>query len=264
MTSKMLSGSRQVLSENKENSHTGGLLLGGAGSALSLLQGCGDDEASGMKGSFASSSGSSAVGQVAGSSKAVLAALRALQDKIRRLEIERSQALEEATQLRQQVKHLEVEIEHTKQREALANHKVMAEATATKERLYTEKAELEVKLARSEDRVKEQSKHISELEYRQRGVDDKLKVVEEEKTKGDARIKDLASQLAQAAAKERGEPLPVSLNDRGACLYTNPDATLNLSHSQRQRCPKRFSGRRGGTRMRFKRCKGTSRRSLKT
>jgi len=214
----MLSGSRQVLGElDKENSSsslTGGLLLGGAG--LSLLQG-GDDEASGMKGSFASSSGSSAVGQVAGSSKAVLAALRALQDKIRRLEIERSQALEEATQLRQQVKHLEVEIEHTKQREALANHKVMAEATATKERLYTEKAELEVKLARSEDRVKEQSKQISELEYRQRGVDDKLKVVEEEKAKGDARIKDLASQLAQAAAKEKGEHL-TRLCKRAQCV----------------------------------------------
>ena len=42
------------------------------------------------------------------SSKAVLAALRALQDKIRRLESERSQALDEATDLRQKIKTLDI------------------------------------------------------------------------------------------------------------------------------------------------------------
>jgi len=144
------------------------------------------------------------VGQVAGSSKAVLAALRALQDKIRRLEIERSQALEEASQLRQQVKHYEIEIEHTKQREALANQKVMAEATATKERLYTEKTELEIKLARSEDRAAEQARALGETEF-------KLRVLEDDKTKAKATLQEfegrtraLEAQLAQAALKEKG------------------------------------------------------------
>ena len=153
------------------------------------------------------------VGQVAGSSKAVLAALRALQDKIRRLEIERSQALEEASQLRQQVKHYEIEIEHTKQREALANQKVMAEATSTKERLYTEKTELEVKLARATDRAAEQAKALGELEF-------KLRVLEEEKIRArsmiaefEERTRALEGHIAQSSAREKGSfghppPLP--------------------------------------------------------
>jgi septal ring factor EnvC (AmiA/AmiB activator) len=45
----------------------------------------------------------------ASSSKAVLAALRALQDKIRRLESERALALDENAQLRHQIKNQEIE-----------------------------------------------------------------------------------------------------------------------------------------------------------
>ena len=51
----------------------------------------------------------SAVGSTAtGSSKAVLAALRALQDKIRRLESERAQALDENAELKQLIKQHEI------------------------------------------------------------------------------------------------------------------------------------------------------------
>ena len=158
-----------------------------------------------MSGASASNMSASAqVGQVAGSSKAVLAALRALQDKIKRLELERSQALEEASQLRQQVKHYEIEIEHTKQREALANQKVMAEATATKERLDTEKAELEVKLARADDRLAEQAKALGEFEF-------KVRVLEEEKIRMRATLQEfetstkaLEAQIAQASVREKG------------------------------------------------------------
>jgi len=189
----------------KENSFDGGLPLefgGGVSSSVDL------DELVGNKGvsfhSGLSSNVGAQVGQVAGSSKAVLAALRALQDKIRRLEIERSQALEEASQLRQQVKHYEIEIEHTKQREALANQKVMAEATSTKERLYTEKTELEVKLARAADRAAEQAKALGELEF-------KLRVLEEEKIRArstiaefEERTRALEGHMAQSSAREKG------------------------------------------------------------
>ena len=71
--------------------------------------------------------------QSQGSSKAVLAALRALQDKIRRLETERAQALDECNHLRNQIRSQEMESEHVKQRDTLNNQKTLLEAKAAKE-----------------------------------------------------------------------------------------------------------------------------------
>ena len=58
--------------------------------------------------SYSSIISSASNGNASSSSKAVLAALRALQDKIRRLETERTQALDESSQLRLQLKNFEI------------------------------------------------------------------------------------------------------------------------------------------------------------
>jgi len=123
----------------------------------------------------------------ASSSKAVLAALRSLQDKIRRLESERSQALSEATELRSQIKIQEQEQEHLKQRENLAAQKSLAEARTTHDRLLTEKTEMEVRVARMEDRNRECHSTAEELQT-------KMRSLEEEKTRSMLGIKDLESQ----------------------------------------------------------------------
>jgi chromosome segregation ATPase len=130
------------------------------------------------------------------SSKAVLAALRALQDKIRRLEAERSQALDEAAQLRHQLKNQEVEAEHTKQREQLAAQKGLHEVRAAYERLLTDKSELEVRLSKFEEKNKVAQSHIDDLQA-------KIRVLEDEKHAGEMKLKDLDHQRAQTEAQIR-------------------------------------------------------------
>lgn len=143
------------------------------------------------------------------SSKAVLAALRALQDKIRRLESERSQALDEATQLRHQLKNQEVEAEHAKQREQLTAQKSLQEVRAAYERLLTEKSELEVRLSKFEEKNKNAQIGVDELQS-------KIRILEEEKHAGNMKLKDLEHQRLQiensikmAQQKEEGNPLNV-------------------------------------------------------
>jgi chromosome segregation ATPase len=130
------------------------------------------------------------------SSKAVLAALRALQDKIRRLEAERSQALDEAAQLRHQLKNQEVEAEHAKQREQLASQKGLHEVRAAYERLLTDKSELEVRLSKFEEKNKVAQGHIDDLQA-------KIRVLEDEKHAGEMKLKDLDHQRAQTEAQIR-------------------------------------------------------------
>lgn len=124
------------------------------------------------------------------SSKAVLAALRALQDKIRRLESERSQALDEATQLRHQLKNQEVEAEHAKQREQLTAQKSLHEVRAAYERLLTDKSELEVRLSKFEEKNKHAQIGVDELQA-------KIRILEDEKHAGNMKLKDLEHQRLQ-------------------------------------------------------------------
>lgn len=190
------SSHRSVLSSRTENVSSvdlyGGLGLSDENGAPFLLN----------------ASGMSQVGQVAGNSKAVLAALRALQDKIRRLDTERAHAIDEAAQLRQQCKALELEAEHAKQREVLSSQRAAHESRVQQERLYTEKAELEVKLARAEDRIREQARAAAEAEAAQRVVDEARARAEAATREGEERCRALEEQLAQCAAKEKGRSPP--------------------------------------------------------
>lgn len=139
------------------------------------------------------------------SSKAVLAALRALQDKIRKLEIERSQALDETAQLRHQLKNQEIEAEHIKQRESLASQKSLQEAKSAYDRLQYEKSEIESRLHNLEEKNKDLKNESEELHS-------KIRLLEEEKHSGSLRVKDLEyqknqleNQLKMAQEREKGE-----------------------------------------------------------
>ena len=94
----------------------------------------------------------------ASSSKAVLAALKALQEKIRKLESERAQFTDEIAALKNQIKSQEIEAEHTRQRDNLANMKAIHELKTANERLDMEKQSLEKELAKLEAKNKERSK----------------------------------------------------------------------------------------------------------
>ena len=186
----MIGSSRSGLSSRAEN--TSADLYGGLG--LSDENGA----------PFLNASGVSQVGQVAGNSKAVLAALRALQDKIRRLDTERAHAIDEAAQLRQQCKALELEVEHAKQRETLSAQRTSHEARVQQERWYSEKAELEVRLARAEDRIRDVTRAAAEAEAGHRALEEGKRAAEDGERRGEERARALEEQLAQAVAKERG------------------------------------------------------------
>lgn len=124
------------------------------------------------------------------SSKAVLAALRALQDKIRRLESERTQALDETVQLRHQLKNQEVEAEHAKQREQLQAQKNLQEVRGAYERLLTDKSELEVRLSKYEEKNKQAQNNVDDLQA-------KIRLLEDDKHNGTMKLKDIEHQRVQ-------------------------------------------------------------------
>lgn len=139
------------------------------------------------------------------SSKAVLAALRALQDKIRRLEAERSQALDETAQLRLQLKNQEIEADHMKQKENLNAQKSLHEVKSAYDRLLTEKTDMEVRLAKLEERNRS-AQHVAE------DLQAKIKALEDEKQSSLQRARDLEHQqqnydlqIKNAQQKEKGE-----------------------------------------------------------
>ena len=140
----------------------------------------------------------------ASSSKAVLAALRALQDKIRRLESERAQAIDEAAQLRHQIKSQEIETEHLRQKESLVSQKNLHEVRDAYEKVLAEKMDTEIRLAKLEERNREEQRISEDLRV-------KIRLLEEEKHSGMLSIKDLEaekthleSQIQHIHLKDRG------------------------------------------------------------
>lgn len=147
---------------------------------------------------------SSSANASASSSKAVLAALRALQDKIRRLEMERTQALDETGQLRHQLKNQEIEMEHAKQKDSLSAQRSIQDARNAYERLLTEKTDLEIKVARLEDRNRDVRMQSDDMQEKIRGL-------EQERHELQGRVRDLDSkqlqfdlQMQASQRKEKG------------------------------------------------------------
>jgi len=96
-------------------------------------------------------------------SKAVLAALRALQDKIRRLDSEKNTSIDECNQLKAQIKSMEIDFEHLKQRESLINTQAMLEAKSSYDSLKAEKAIQEADYFKMQDAVKEATTNFNRV-----------------------------------------------------------------------------------------------------
>lgn len=126
----------------------------------------------------------------ASSSKAVLAALRALQDKIRRLEVEKTQALDDAAQLRSQLKSQEIETEHSKERDALQQQKSLQEARMRYEQVLAEKTDMESKLRQLEQ-------HNHNLEDELESVKAKNRSFEANHSSSADRLADLEDQISR-------------------------------------------------------------------
>ena len=125
--------------------------------------------------------GGGVISSSSSSSKAVLSALRALQDKIRRLEKEKLEITEENIRLQSQLKSLEIENEHTRERENLHNQKRENEVRMAYEKLLKENNEIENhlnSLRKQFERVNEDLQRTiasnNELEGRERTAKDKL------------------------------------------------------------------------------------------
>lgn len=139
---------------------------------------------------FTSPSFSASSVNTASSSKAVLAALKALQDKIRRLETERSQALDEISHLKLQLKNQEIEFENMKQRETLANQKLIQESKLSYERLLQDKADLELKL----QSIIEKNQSMNEISN---NLSLKIQIIEDEKKSLIDKVKELEHENRQ-------------------------------------------------------------------
>jgi chromosome segregation ATPase len=124
------------------------------------------------------------------SSKAVLAALRALQEKIRRLEAEKTQAIDECQNLRNQMKIIEIDIDHVRQREVLSSQKLIQETHIEFEKVLSEKNQLEIRLNNLEEERILLQKSSEEMIF-------KLKCLEEDKSTYTIKLHDFESLQTQ-------------------------------------------------------------------
>ena len=126
----------------------------------------------------------------ASSSKAVLAALKALQDKIRLLETERSQALDEISALKLQMKNQEIENENARQKEILNNQKLLQESKLSYDRLVYEKNDMESKL----NKILEKNHSMSDLSN---NLQMKIQMLEDDKNSLLNKLKDMEFENSQ-------------------------------------------------------------------
>lgn len=122
------------------------------------------------------------------SSKAVLAALRALQDKIKRLESDKVQAEEETKHLRNQIHNKEAEFDYQKQREKMTLQRNLNETKIDYDKALIQKTKLESRLQELED-----LNH--ELRSNTDGLVATVRNLEDDKYHKDMTLQDLQSKL---------------------------------------------------------------------
>jgi chromosome segregation ATPase len=139
------------------------------------------------------------------SSKAVLAALRALQDKISRLEAEKAQAQDETKQLRLQIQNQEIEFDHLKQKEKLNVQKSINEARNSYEQILSEKKDLEIRVSKLEERNRELRNHSEELLEKIRNLDNEKHQQEYRYKELESRYLHLEVQIDRAQQREKSK-----------------------------------------------------------
>ena len=139
------------------------------------------------------------------SSKAVLAALRALQDKIKRLESDKIRADEESKHLRNQIQNKEAEFDYQKQREKMILQRNLNETKISYEQALIKKNQLESRLHELEEINQDLRSNTDELVAIVRSLED-------DKYQKDMTLKDLESkflhlemQMEVSQQRERGE-----------------------------------------------------------
>lgn len=152
-----------------------------------------------------SSAEMSGVSHSASSSKAVLAALRALQDKIRRLETERSSALDEAAQLRSQLKSQEIESEHSKEKDILHNQKSLQEARISYERVITERDELERNLKGLREQNEQTKEEMEELRGRNSQLEEMKDQAEQRLRELEGHVDSFEGEMDRSQHREKGK-----------------------------------------------------------
>jgi chromosome segregation ATPase len=143
----------------------------------------------------------------ASSSKAVLAALRALQDKIRRLEAERSQALDEAADLRGKLKSYEIEAEHSRQRDAMQAQRQIQDTKLNYEKLVDEKKDLENRAHQLEERNRDAEAQLNELLSQSNRLTESKNISDSKIKELSLKVQSLENQLQASQQREKGYPI---------------------------------------------------------
>ena len=141
----------------------------------------------------------------ASSSKAVLAALKALQEKIRKLEAERTQFVDEIAALKNQLKSQEIEAEHSRQRDNLANMKTIHELKATNERLEMDRQSLEKDFSRLEEKNREFAKAQAASQEKMSQLQEDNEVLRLRCKEFEAAQRQAESQAGKSQQREKGE-----------------------------------------------------------
>ena len=155
--------------------------------------------------------GSSAIiNATTSNSKAVLAALRALQDKIRRLESEKNQALDEISQLRRQLSNVDIEAENARQKDKLIAQKNLSEAQILREKLLSEKNDLENKLTTMEQKARESKETLDELMQQIRKLELDRNLAENRLKELESQVERVMKELKHSQQRERGIRLSIN------------------------------------------------------
>ncbi|CAM9321629.1 unnamed protein product [Chrysoparadoxa australica] len=136
------------------------------------------------------------------SSKAVLSALRALQDKVRKLEQERDKAKVECRLLEQRLTAQQASHDTSMQREVMASRERQTAARLAYERLAADKSNVDVRLAKAEEKRHELRHQLEALERAQLGSEASRKAAEAQTDLLRSRVVALEAELKALADEE--------------------------------------------------------------
>ncbi|CAM9613745.1 unnamed protein product, partial [Hapterophycus canaliculatus] len=134
-------------------------------------------------------------GGASAGSKAVLSALRALQDKIRKLESERDRASVEAGTLRRQIAALQTENDRTAQIQMASLQEKSLASRLAYERLQADKAAQEVRLRKAEEQKGLLAREAA-------AAKDRSAVAEEARRSAESRVRTLEDRLLALGKEE--------------------------------------------------------------
>ena len=182
------------------------------------------------------------LGGGAQSTKAVLSALRALQDKIRRLESERQVAVDQSTRLRAKLRQQEISSQQKLEAEVHAGQERETTAQLAVEHANTEKSAMELRLCKVDEEKKALYREIEHLREKCSEAELGRRSAEAKASSHRAHVRDLEEQLkvaelreaemAQAMAKDQAESSDAMENMKHDLDMAIDDLQGRLAESQ--------------------------------